>query len=66
VTMIDPAGTSDARDLGNQSDIEVRRAPARPLIATFNLAGSKPGGFFNGLTHNRRPVVGNAGLTYRI
>jgi hypothetical protein len=65
VTTIAPAATSDARYLGNQGDIEVRRAPARPLIATFNLAGFKPGGFLIGLTDNRGPIVGNVGLTRR-
>jgi hypothetical protein len=65
MTAIDPAGTSHARYLGNQGDIEVHWAPARQLIAAFNLAGFKPGGFFNWLTDERRPTVGNAGLTYR-
>jgi hypothetical protein len=63
--LIDPAGTSHARYLGNQGDIEVRWAPVRHFIAAFNLAGFKPGGFFNELTDNQGPIVGNAGLTYR-
>jgi hypothetical protein len=63
--LIDPAGSSQARYLGNQGDIEVRWAPASHFIAAFNFVGFKPGGFFTGLTYNRGPIVGNAGLTYR-
>jgi hypothetical protein len=58
--LIDPAGSSHARYLGHQGDLEIRWAPARHLIAAFNLAGFRPGGFFNGLTDNRGPIVGNA------
>ncbi len=63
--LIDPAGSSHARFLGNQGDVEIRWAPARHLIAALNLAGFKPGGFFNNLADNRGPIAGNAGLTYR-
>jgi hypothetical protein len=56
--LLDPAGTSRARYLGNQGDLEIRWA--RPhLILAFNLAGFKTGAFFNDLTNNRSPITAN-------
>jgi len=48
--LIDPAGASQARYLGNQGDLEIRWAPVRHVIIAFNFAGFKPGTFFNKLT----------------
>jgi hypothetical protein len=63
--LIDPAGTSDARYLGNQGDLEIRWAPVRHTIIAFNLAGFEPKTFFNTVTYNGAPIEGNVGFTYR-
>jgi hypothetical protein len=63
--LIDPAGTSHARYLGNQGDLEIRWAPKPHIILAFNLAGFKPGTFFKTVTYNRAPIEGNVGFTYR-
>jgi hypothetical protein len=44
--LIDPAGASRARYLGNQGDLEIRWAPVRHIIIAFNFAGFTPGTFF--------------------
>ncbi len=43
--LIDPDGTSHARYLGNQGDLEIRWAPRQHIILAFNLAGFEPGTF---------------------
>jgi Alginate export len=63
--LIDPASASHARDLGNQGDLEIRWAPVEHVVLAFNLAGFRPGTFFNTLTYNAAPIAGNAGFTYR-
>jgi alginate export protein len=63
--LIDPAAASRARYLGNQGDLEIRWAPAQHIILAFNLAGFKPGTFFNTLDYNAGPIAANAGFTYR-
>ena len=63
--LIDPAGASSARYLGNQGDLEIRWAPVRHVIIAFNFAGFKPGIFFNTLAYNGGPVAANIGFTYR-
>jgi hypothetical protein len=63
--LIDPAGTSHARYLGNQGDLEIRWAPVRHTIIAFNLAGFEPKTFFNTVTYNAAPIEGNVGFTYR-
>jgi hypothetical protein len=63
--LIDPAGASHARYLGNQGDLEIRWAPMPHTIIAFNFAGFKPGTFFNTLTYNAAPVAANVGFTYR-
>ena len=63
--LIDPADASHARYLGNQGDLEIRWAPAPHIIIAFNLAGFKPGSFFNTLTYNAGPIAANIGFTYR-
>ncbi len=63
--LIDPAGTSHARYLGDQGDLEIRWAPARHIIIAFNLAGFEPKTFFNTVTYNAAPIAGNVGFTYR-
>jgi hypothetical protein len=63
--LIDPAGTSRARYLGNQGDVEVRWAPGSHVIMAFNGGGFKPGPFFKNASDNRGPIVANLGLTYR-
>jgi hypothetical protein len=50
--LIDPAGTSHARYLGNQGDLEIRWAPKPHIIVAFNLAGFEPGTF-----SRRRPTT---------
>jgi hypothetical protein len=61
--LIDPAGASHARYLGNQGDLEIRWAPVARIIIAFNLAGFQPGTFFNTVTYNAAPLEGNVGLT---
>jgi hypothetical protein len=51
--------------LGDQADMEIRWSPAHHVIAAFNLAGLRPGGFFDHVASNRPPIVANVGLTYR-
>jgi Alginate export len=63
--LIDPAGSSHARYLGNQGDLEIRWTPARHIIIAFNFTAFKPGTFFNTLTYNSGPIAANIGLTYR-
>jgi hypothetical protein len=63
--LIDPASASHARYLGDQGDLEIRWAPVRHVILAFNLAGFRPGTFFNTLTYNAAPIEGNVGFTYR-
>jgi hypothetical protein len=63
--LIDPAGSSTAKHLGEQGDIEIRWSPARHLIAAFNLAGFQPGGFLARVMNDRPPIAANAGLTFR-
>jgi hypothetical protein len=63
--LIDPAGASHARYLGNQGDLEIRWAPVQHIIVAFNLAGFKPGTFFNTVTYHAAPFVANVGFTYR-
>ena len=45
--------------------LEIRWAPAPHIIIAFNLAGFKPGRFFNTITYNAGPIAGNVGFTYR-
>jgi hypothetical protein len=45
--------------------MENRWSPAPHFIAAFNLAGIRPGGFFNHVVNNRPPIVANADLTFR-
>ena len=63
--LMDPASSSSARYLGNQGDMEIRWSPAHHVIAAFNLAGFRPGTFFNQVANNRPPIVANVGLIYR-
>jgi hypothetical protein len=63
--LIDAAGTSQARYLGNQGDLEIRWAPARHTIIAFNFAGFEPGTFFKGLAYNGGHIAANVGFTYR-
>ena len=63
--LIDPAGTSHARYLGYQGDLEIRWAPVRHTIIAFNLAGFEPKTLFNTVTYNAAPIEGNVGFTYR-
>jgi hypothetical protein len=63
--LMDPANSSRAKYLGDQVDMEIRWSPAPHLIAAFNLAGFRPGGFFDDVVNNRPPIVANAGLTFR-
>jgi hypothetical protein len=63
--LIDPANASHARYLGNQGDLEIRWAPAPHIIIAFNLAGFKPGSFFNTVPYNAGPIAANVGFTYR-
>jgi len=63
--LIDPAGASHARYLGNQGDLEIRWAPVRHIIIAFNFAGFNPGTFFNTVTYNAAPVAANVGFTFR-
>jgi hypothetical protein len=63
--LIDPAGASHSRYLGNQGDLEIRWAPMPHVILAFNLAGFNPETFFNTLTSNAGPIFGNVGFTYR-
>jgi hypothetical protein len=63
--LIDPGDDSHTRYLGNQGDLEIRWAPARYIIIAFNLAGFKPGSFFNAATYNAGPIAANVGFTYR-
>ena len=63
--LIDPAGSSTAKHLGKQGDMEIRWSPASHLIAAFNLAGFQPGGFFRRVMNNHPPIAANAGLTFR-
>jgi hypothetical protein len=51
--------------LGDQGDMEIRWFPAHHVITAFNLAGFRPGGFFDHVVNNRPPIVANAGLIYR-
>jgi hypothetical protein len=63
--LIDPAGASHARYLGDQGDLEIRWAPEQHIILAFNLAGFEPGTFFKTETYNASPIEGNVGFTYR-
>ena len=63
--LIDPAGTSHARYLGTQGDLEIRWAPVRHVILAFNFAGFKPGTFFKAQTYNAAPIAANIGFTFR-
>jgi hypothetical protein len=63
--LIDPADASHARYLVTQGDLEIRWAPVRHVIIAFDLAGFKPGTFFNTLTYNATPIAPNVGFTYR-
>jgi hypothetical protein len=63
--LIDPAGAGHAHYLGNQGDLEIRWAPVRHIIIAFNLAGFKPGTFFNTVTYNSPPIAANVGFAYR-
>jgi hypothetical protein len=63
--LIDPAGASHGRYLGNQGDLEIRWAPVRHILIAFNFAGFEPGTFFNRLTYNAGPIAANIGFTYR-
>jgi hypothetical protein len=63
--LLDPANSSNARHLGDQGDLEIRWSPAQHVIAAFNLAGFRPGTFFDHVVNNRAPIMANAGLTYR-
>jgi hypothetical protein len=45
--------------------MEIRWSPVHHVIAAFNLAGFRPGSFFNQVANNRPPIVANLGLTYR-
>jgi hypothetical protein len=63
--LIDPAGASHARYLGNQGDLEIRWAPVQHTIIAFNFAGLEPGTFFNGLVYKAAPIAANVGLTFR-
>src|SRR5580698_659792 len=57
--LIDPAGSSTAKHLGEQGDMEIRWSPAPHLIAAFNLAGFQPDGFFAHVMNNRPPIAAN-------
>jgi hypothetical protein len=63
--LIDSADASGAHYLGTQGDLEIRWAPVRHVIIAFNLAGFRPGSFFNTLTYNAAPIAANVGFTYR-
>jgi hypothetical protein len=63
--LMDAGSSSHARYLGDQGDMEIRWSPAHHVIAAFNLAGLRPGAFFDHAVNNRPPIVANAGLTYR-
>jgi hypothetical protein len=63
--LIDPAGASHARYLGNQGDLEIRWAPVQHTIIAFNFAGFEPGTFFNTLTYHAAPIAANIGFTFR-
>jgi hypothetical protein len=63
--LLDPAGGSNARYLGNQGDLEIRWAPVAHVILAFNLAGFEPGTFFKTATYNAAPIAANVGFTYR-
>jgi hypothetical protein len=63
--LIDAAGASQARYLGNQGDLEIRWAPARHTIIAFNFAGFEPGTFFKSLPYHAGPIGANVGFTYR-
>jgi hypothetical protein len=63
--LIDPAGASHARYLGNQGGIEIRWAPVQHTIIAFNLAGFEPGTFFNSLVYKAAPVAANIGFSFR-
>jgi hypothetical protein len=63
--LIDPAGASRARYLGNQGDLEIRWAPVEHTIIAFNFAGFEPGTFFNSLVYKAAPIAANIGFTFR-
>jgi len=63
--LIDPAGASHARYLGNQGDLEIRWAPIAHAIIAFNFAAFRPGIFFNTQIYNAGPIAANVGFTYR-
>src|SRR5580658_8179295 len=50
------------QDLERGRDAPLR---ARHIIIAFNLAGFKPGSFFNTATYNAGPIAANVGFTYR-
>jgi len=63
--LMDPAGSSHARYLGNQGDLEIRWSPAPHIIIAFNFSGFEPGALFKTVTYNAAPIFGNVGFTYR-
>ncbi len=63
--LIDPAGASHARYLGNQGDLEIRWAPVEHTIIAFNFAGFEPGTLFNTLVYKAAPIAANLGFTFR-
>ncbi len=63
--LLDAAGASHARYLGNQGDLEIRWAPMPHIVVAFNFAGFEPCAFFNRLTYNAGPIAANIGFTYR-
>jgi hypothetical protein len=63
--LIDPGDASHARYLGTQGDLEIRWAPAQHVIIAFNLAGLRPGSFFDAVPYNAKPIAANVGFTYR-
>jgi hypothetical protein len=63
--LIDPAGITHARYLGNQGDLEIRWSPRPHTIVAFNLAGFEPKTFFKTVTYNAAPIEADVGFTYR-
>lgn len=63
--LMDSAGASQARYLGNQGDLEIRWDPVRHIIIAFNFAGINPGSSFKALAYHGGPIAANLGLTFR-
>jgi len=63
--LMDPGSSSTVRFLANQGDLEIRWSPAQHVITAFNLAGFRPGTFFDRVVNNRAPIIANAGVIYR-